>query len=298
MLGDRDYMRTGNMHGSFLTDWKEKSMVNKLIIINIAVFVLEYFTSLSPYLWLSGSRWTEFWRLLSYMFVHGSIAHILFNMWVLYVLGKLVEQRLGPGTFLKLYLISGMIGGLSWLLVDLGLNGGGGRLVGASGAIFGVMGAGAILFPKMQVMLLIPPVILEVRTLVICLAILNVLVGVTQNDRTSQLAHLGGLIAGVLVVKKLLSQNQPRRRHHRDSGHGLGTIVQSMKTNFEKKMGPKGDHIPDLRFVEKEYDADDDDIITSQIDPILDKIGRYGMQSLTANEKRVLEKAREKLKDR
>ena len=300
MLGDRDYMRPGTPYGMFSTGWKEKSMVNRLILINIVIFILQYLLGLTSYLWLSGNRVTEFWRLVSYMFAHGNIPHILFNMWQLYVLGKAVEQRLGPSTFLKLYLTSGVVGGLSWMICDMVWANAQGRLVGASGAIFGIMAAAAMLFPKMQVMLLFPPVVLEVRTLVICLAVINVLVGVGGNDNVAQLAHLGGLVAGFLFVKRLLSHKRPRQRHVRRSNNvnGFGSIVQNMKTSLEKTITPKRDRTPDLRFVEDDRSTDDDEIITSQIDPILDKIGKYGMQSLTLNERKILEKARERLKDR
>lgn len=300
MLGDRDYMRSGDTYGSISTSWKEKSMVNKLIIINVAIFILQQFTGLTPYLWLGGGRLAEIWRLFSYMFAHGNVPHILFNMWQLYVLGKAVEQKMGASLFLKLYLTTGVVGGLSWLISDLVWGSGQGRLVGASGAIFGIMAAAALLFPKMQVMLLFPPVVLEVRTLVICLALINILVGVAGHDNVAQVAHIGGLIAGYLFVKKLLTNRQPRRRdeHRVNNSNGIGSIVQTMKTSFGKKITPKKDRTPDLRFVEEERYTDDDDIITSQIDPILDKIGKHGMQSLTITERKILEKARERLKDR
>ena len=288
-------MRSGGAYETFKPNWHESSVVNKLIIFTSIIFVLDSLNrGLTPLLWLSVPSAAEFWRFGTYMFVHGNFMHILFNMWSLYIFGKPVEQKLGSSAFLKLYLISGVIGGVSWVLFNLRSTI---PLVGASGAIFGVMAAAAMLFPSMQIMLLLPPVTLKVKTLVICLAIVNILMLYKVNSNIAYLAHLGGLLGGFLFIKKYLSQNQRRQSIFDNKGHGIGTLVQTMKSSFGKKVNTSEKHAPDLRFVTKDHSPNEEDIITTEIDPILDKIGKFGMQSLTTNERKILERARDKLKD-
>ena len=311
MLGDREYMKSGAPFGTYAKGGSEKSVVIKIIIINVIIFILQILTRDTPtsycpatgphrwggvtsWLWLSVPTFSEVWRLGTYMFVHGStFMHILFNMWTLYIFGRPVEQRLGSSAFLKLYLISGVIGAVSWIIFNQDSTA---PLVGASGAIFGVMAAAAMLFPSMQIMLLFPPVVLKVKTLVICLAIINIVMLYNVHSNIAYLAHLGGLLGGFLFTRKHLSKDRLSQSRRTSKSQGFGSLVQNMKSTINKKIN--NDRVPDLRIVEKSKHADDEDIITSEIDPILDKIGTYGMQSLTANERRVLERAREKLKDR
>ena len=298
MLGDRDYMRPHATRGAFLGRNNEGSVVNKIIIVNVALFILQSFSStLTSCLSLSVPTAWQFWRFGTYMFVHSpyNLMHILFNMWSLYIFGKPVEERLGPITFLKLYVSSGIIGGVSWILFNLNSTI---PLVGASGAIFGVMAAAAMLFPNMQIILLFPPVTLTVKTLVICLAIINIIMIYNVNSNIAYLAHLGGLLGGYLFTRKFLSEHRRRRTYFTGGGSGIGSLVRSMKSTLTHKVSTNNKQTPDLQFITKEKTTDDDDIITSEIDPILDKIGKYGMQSLTAGEKKILERAREKLKDR
>ena len=163
MLGDRDYMRNDWDGGTYTPRWQEQSVVKKLIIANIAIFILQFLFGLTSYLWLSvpTMKALELWRFVTYMFAHATISHIFFNMWALYLFGKPIEQRIGSAAFLKLYFISGFIGALAWLSFNLNSRV---PVIGASGAVFGVMTAAAMLFPDMRMMLLFPPMVLKVKT--------------------------------------------------------------------------------------------------------------------------------------
>ena len=246
---------------------------------------------ITSYLWLSVDRLPEFWRLITYMFVHGGFMHIFFNMWALYLFGKPVEERIGSFVFMKLYFLSGIIGALSWLFFNLESKS---PVIGASGAVFGVMAAAALLLPDMKILLLFPPVVLKVKTLVICLAVIEIVMLNQLHSGIAHLAHLGGLLGGFIFIKKYL--NRGGQRSHRVSG--LDAFLQRMKQQTSSLFGESTTHSPDLRFVRDEDDDEllDENTINAKIDPILDKIGKYGMKSLTTKERRLLDKAREKLK--
>jgi len=122
-------------------------MVFVLIVINVIVYILQQLPggeemSSSFALSASAVREGEIWRLFSYMFLHaqGNILHILLNMWGLYLFGGVTAAALGPRRFLALYFLSGLAGALFWLIFNWDTSV---LVVGASGAVFGVMMAAA-----------------------------------------------------------------------------------------------------------------------------------------------------------
>ena len=311
MLGDRDYMRGGGASSAFSTHWQEKSIVNRIIIINVVIFLLQFLTKgvqtdytrfslgysdagLTSYLWLSVPTIKEFWRFGTYMFVHSTtnILHIFINMWMLYLFGKPVEQRIGGYSFLKLYILSGVLGAICWLLFNLNSNV---PVIGASGAVFGVMAAAALLFPRMKLLLIFPPIVMTVKTLVICLAILDIIMLYRAHSNIAHLAHLGGLLGGYLFIKFFITSPSSKPSKKQNPSPTFQTIMEQVKNKFP----PKSNYKPNLHVVDDvEDEIDDEELISSRVDPILDKIGKHGMQSLTVKEKKILEKARNKLKDR
>jgi len=271
------------------------SMVTLLIWITVVFYLFQGLTSgslggmptdrVSLYLSLNGEgiRNWELWRLWSYMFVHGSMSHIFFNMFGLYVFGRMVEERLGPSHFLNLYMMSGLIGGLSWLVFNWqsGVVGG---VVGASGALFGVMMAAAMMFPNERIMLLIPPVPMRMKTFVMIYAGVEVVsqLWISTNHRgggIAHLAHLGGLLGGFLYMRRFDESFQIHTILGRSWGRLRSRVAQA---RFRKTGGPD----------------EDGSAPPGEIDRILDKIGKDGLGSLTAEERRTLEKARERLRRR
>ena len=93
--------------------------------------------------------------------------HLLLNMWGLYLFGNHVYNRLGSKRFLTLYFLSGVSGSFLWLLFNWGTQD---YVIGASGAVFGVMMAATMLSPDMRIMLLFPPIAMKLRTLVVVFA--------------------------------------------------------------------------------------------------------------------------------
>ena len=140
----------------------------------------------------------EPWRALTSVFLHGSILHLLLNMYTLWLFGQLLEPMLGRWRFLALYLISGLAGSVGVVLLAAPL----GWVLGASGAIFGLMGAFVVIQRRLGG---------NLTQLYILLAI-NLGVGFLPGANISWQAHLGGLVGGALVgLIYLETRNRDRR---------------------------------------------------------------------------------------
>ena len=169
---------------------------------------------------VQGINGFQFWRLFTYQFLHGGYIHLGMNMMALYVFGPLIEKWWGPKRFLAFYLLCGACG--AWLMAMFAfnpvlINGQNAWLVGASGSIFGVLVASAMLYPKDEVKLIIPPMWVTVRKLAllfIALSIVSMFVGYNTGGNA---AHLGGALFGYLLVKRpwsldLFDKNAPPLR--------------------------------------------------------------------------------------
>ena len=238
----------------------------------------------------------QVWRLVTYMFAHGGLAHILFNMWGLYIFGAPLERRLGKYRFASLYLVSGVVGGAIWLLANWGapsraLVRYGGRMVeltapgaviGASGAVFGVMMAAAMMFPNQVIVLLIPPIPMRLKTFVAAYAAIEVFLAFQAGGgQIAHIAHLGGILGGFLYMHRI-----GKSRNLIDGVKGWWRRVRAKKRQR------------DMSFVDEEEGAGYTPNLSAETDRILDKLGRYGLKSLTPEERRTLEIARKRLRDR
>lgn len=159
--------------------------------------------------------------LLTAMFLHGSIAHLLVNMLFLWVFGGAVEDRFGPGPFLGLYLLGGIAGTLTYVALDAGSAA---PLVGASGAIAAVMGAFLLIGPRRRILSFVAPLPLVVLALPAWALLGPFLISqlVTPEDTAvAWQAHVGGMVAGfvlALILRLFVPiPGQPRRRR-RDRG--------------------------------------------------------------------------------
>ena len=178
--------------------------VQALLIVNVVVFMLQSVASgeliSSLALWPMNGPFMP-WQLVTYAFLHGSIMHIAFNMYGLWLFGREVEYMLGRRVFLQLYFASVISAGLMQLLAT-GLSGGDYPTIGASGGVFGVLLAYGLFFPNRVIMLLIPPVPMPARVFVVLYAGLELILGVTGTEAgVAHFAHLGGMIGGYLVIR-------------------------------------------------------------------------------------------------
>jgi membrane associated rhomboid family serine protease len=190
------------------------SIVRQLIFANVAVYFLQQLSSdglmrhfaLWPWgqHYLAGAGFVGFepWQIISYSFLHGGVAHIVFNMYGLYVFGGMTERVLGARRFAWLYFASVLTAGIVQLFVVSAMREHGiAPTVGASGGVFGVMLAFAMLFPHSRLMLLFPPIPLKAWVLVAGYAVIELTSGVMgSSSGVAHFAHLGGMLGAAIVM--------------------------------------------------------------------------------------------------
>ncbi len=246
-------------------------VVKKLVIVNAAIFLLQQifwltlnvdylslFFGLNSYRVLHGMIWQPF----TYMFLHYDLFHLLFNMFALWMFGTDIERVWGGRSFLYYYLFTGVGAGLLSFFTSIGVNV---ITIGASGAIFGILVAFGMLFPNRVVLVffLFP---MRAKNFVILFAAIELWMTVSSGPRAggvARFAHLGGMLFGYLYLKygDRIRYSIPRITF------GSGSQTQKKAEDWDL-------------FMEQE------------VDPILDKISREGIHSLTRKERQILKKAR------
>lgn len=147
------------------------------------------------------SHYFHWWQFFTYMYMHGGFWHILFNMYTLYIFGCVVENIIGTKKFITFYTICGVGAAALHLLVQ-SLTNDFAPTVGASGSIYGVLIAFAILFPESRLTLLFPPVTLSAKWMVIIFAVIELTTGITgAAANVAHFAHLGGMLIGWLLIR-------------------------------------------------------------------------------------------------
>ena len=141
------------------------------------------------------------WTLLTSMFLHGSPAHLLFNMYALFIFGGLIEQRIGTSRFLGVYLFAGLFAGVLYSVFSSV------PALGASGAIMAVLGLAIMLLPDLQVLFffVIP---MSLRTAGIIFAAIDIFGLFNPGSGIAHLAHLGGLFVGLVYGFYLVSKKK------------------------------------------------------------------------------------------
>jgi membrane associated rhomboid family serine protease len=185
-------------------------VTSALIAANVAIFLLQaVFPGLiEPFaLWPWGASQVDPgagfapWQLVTYAFLHGSLLHLAFNMFALYMFGGAIERVFGARRYLTYYFMSVVAAAITQLLVAA-MSGGVYPTVGASGGIFGLLLAYAIYFPRSRVMLLFPPIPMPARVFVVIYAVLELYLGVTgSQEGVAHFAHLGGMLGGYLMLR-------------------------------------------------------------------------------------------------
>jgi membrane associated rhomboid family serine protease len=222
---------------------------------------------------LSGLRHGMIWQPVTYMFMHGSLLHFLLNMLVLFFLGPETERAMGTRTFYRLYLGAGVIGGLGWLVISGTWSA---VCVGASGAVLGVLAAFAALFPHRRITLLvffILPVTMKAWVMAAMIGVLEVLFLLTglQGGTVANAAHLAGGLAGYLYARSFVRRAAVAFAPPRRKPPSLSVL-----------RGGRGSSEPSQE----------------DVDRLLDKIARQGLDSLTPSERRILQKASERMRVR
>lgn len=313
---DRDYVRNRPAGGTLFGARPVMSMSMILILINVGIYLLDimlfsagvrgtmpstnivtapvhgYLPVQAPPLFAYGhfSTYTalteiQFWRFVTFQFLHGSFTHLLLNMIGLYFFGPAVEQFLrSRKRFLAFYLTCGIFGGFLYLILNLlgnitsvdlpGLLVGPVTtpLIGASAGVFGIQMASAFIAGNqiMYVFLVLPMKIKTGAYLFVALSAVNLFITRGANQG-GDAAHLGGAAAGFFFI----------RRHH--LLHDFFDILGPSKKSKGRRKGPAKSGKP-KRAVDE-----------NTINRILDKVRDHGLQSLTPKEKKLLEQARKDL---
>lgn len=245
--------------------------VKMLLIANGIVFLLQYLIGRQMILGLGlipRWAWSRFfiWQFFTYMFLHGGFVHIFFNMLILWFFGCEVERMWGPKAFYRYYFITGIGAGLFYTLINPFSTV---PTIGASGAVYGILTAFAVMFPNREITLLlffIVPVRMRARTLVLGAAGLSLLNGVTGSaDGVAHFAHLGGMVVGYLYMKQDWQFTWLTERYDGWKRRKRMRVVRQKEENLDK--------------------------LRKLVDQVLDKANEVGMENLTRDEKVLLKRA-------
>jgi len=294
MLYDRSYMR----ETPYRAAWSPSIV---LIILNAAMFAAQLVVELvksGPLLEKSFALFPNelaqghVWQLLTFQFLHADPLHLIINCAMLYMFGRPVEEALGRGRFVGMYLASGALGGLlqaacSWTFPQ---HFGIGPVVGASAGVFALIAAFAALNweqPITTLVAFILPVTMRAKYLILVEVILAGLGMLDASSHIAHAAHLGGVLGGLAFVYLVVRADRelfqwvkfkpaPKRRE-------LVGAQSAKRGSWHRPPTNTADELPPAEFISRE------------VDPILDKISAHGIQSLTERERRILEAARAKM---
>jgi membrane associated rhomboid family serine protease len=299
MLEDRDYMRQPDYSRRYL------SFTVALLVANAIIFLVELAAFNTPrgadfidnYFALSieGLRHGYVWQLLTFQFLHAGWLHLIFNMLAVFFFGRPVEMALGRGRFLTLYLSSGVIGGLCQMAAALAWPSFfGGAVVGASAGAYGLVAAFAVLnwWERFTLLIYFFPVTMRGRTLLWCsVGMAAGSIFLTPHSDIANVAHLGGILTGALFVRQIV------QGHWHWPAWGLSSSRPAAPREFAATRAGKGKFWRSAAGKSDE-ELPTDEFVKNEVDPILDKISVHGIQSLTAREREILEKARAKMTKR
>jgi membrane associated rhomboid family serine protease len=235
--------------------------VRRLIAANVIVFFLQYAVPgiTDPLVFVPYAILFRPWTIVTYMFLHAGLSHILFNMIGLYFFGPRVEARLGSRRFVQLYFISGISGALlSFLFAPTS------AIIGASAAVFGVMLGFAMFWPRDRIYIwgILP---IEARWLVVITTALALWSGLQGSaGGVADFAHLGGYV-GAWIFLRLIN---PARQVARFKASTVGRPSAELLGNWRRVD------------VDRVHEVNRD-----ELNRILDKIGRSGLASLTPEER-------------
>lgn len=308
------------------------TVTKNLLIINILVFIATYVLNglnidlnniFSLHFFLASDF--RIWQLVTYMFMHGGVMHILMNMFMLWMFGMVVENVWGPKKFLFYYMVCGIGAGLCQELAQYGAYVYDGlaqydsiristdlvvpmetylnmmTTVGASGAIYAVLLAFGMLFPEERMFIIPIPIPIKAKWIVLGSVGVELFLALgTSNDGVAHLAHLGGMLFGFLLIRYW--------KKHPYSGYGdFGMnkgqqFFDKMRNSWEQRSGHSSNASTEHKksnwsdFSHQNSTQKDTDwdynarkhAEQAEIDRILDKIRKSGYDSLTKEEKQKL----------
>ncbi|MBS1951640.1 MAG: Rhomboid family protein [Cytophagales bacterium] len=177
-------------------------LVRTLVIINVAVYLLQSVapvTTVYLSLWPLGTSYFAPYQFFTYMFAHGSFGHIFFNMLALASFAPILESYWGEKKFLLFYMITGIGAGIIYGAANyFFFPGHNGPMLGASGALYGILMAFGMVFPNLELMLLFPPIPIKAKYMVFLIGGMTYLMDSTGT--VAHLAHFGGAFVAFVVI--------------------------------------------------------------------------------------------------
>jgi membrane associated rhomboid family serine protease len=186
-------------------------LVRTLIIINVAVFLFQNLLSnlyITEYmsLWDIHSDFFKPYQFFTYMFAHGSFGHIFFNMLAFASFAPVLETYWGDKKFLFFYIATGMGAGIIYAGVNYFFPGSGGSMLGASGALYGILMAFGMLFPNLELMLLFPPIPIKAKYMVFLMGFITY--AMDRSGSVAHLAHFGGAFVAFIIINYWRTQGK------------------------------------------------------------------------------------------
>lgn len=249
-------------------------------------------------------------QLFTYMFLHANLSHLFFNMFALWMFGRLIESTLGVKHFLIYYLICGIGAGFCQEIFQYGeycveglanfervrtpdgiypmgefLNYW--RTVGASGAVYGILLAFGFIYPNQRIMLLIPPIPMKAKYFVIGYAALELYSSFSVNDNVAHFAHLGGMLFGFILLLRWTRLHNPNSWWERLKKHFSSPKKSPYNKNPKMTVNPGGTY-EQMQQPQTPTPSADLEEKRRRIDELLDKIKKSGYESLTTEEKNFL----------
>lgn len=269
-----------------MTPW-----VRRLLVANLLVFLLQLTIFAGPrFISAFGldplQAAARPWTFVTYMFLHGGVLHLAFNLLALFVFGPPVEERMGSRNFIVYYLLCGLGGAV--LSYALALATTVGTTIGASGAIFGVALAFAWYWPNHRILVFPLPVPIPVKWLVAFLVAISLLFAwLPAADGVAHLAHLGGLGAGFLYLKAQDWRVARAEQDLRRTPEPTVLLHPAARAAHGQAAAPPP---PPPRA--------EPDVTQAEVDRVLDKISATGMGSLTPAERKFLVDMSRRMRDR
>jgi membrane associated rhomboid family serine protease len=189
-------------------------LVRNLIIINVVVFLGQNLLSnlhVTEYmsLWSIHSPYFKPYQFFTYMFAHGNLWHIFFNMLILSSIAPILESYWGDKKLLIFYLATGIGAGVIYAVINFFLGtGAGGIMLGASGAIYGILMAFGMVFPNLELTLLFPPVPIKAKYMVFIMG--GITYALDRSGTVAHLAHFGGAFVGFIIITIWRSQGRDK----------------------------------------------------------------------------------------
>jgi len=219
------------------------------------------------------------YRLVTFMFTQVGFSHLFFNMFAVYMFGRVIESHWGAKRFLTYYMVCGIGSGLIQLLVCY-LTGSVSPTIGASGAVFGILLAFGMMFPNVSLYLMFIPIPIKAKYFVVGYGLIELYMGFANRvgDNVAHFAHLGGMLFGIILILYW------GRNHYNSPLYKLKNKISGLFKKPEKKMKVT---YGGNRKSDYEYNVGKNQGNT-EIDRILDKIKKSGYNCLSEEEKKKL----------